>query len=316
MVGERCRGGGRSARGAVRVNFPGRRSRVRERAPEDKNGVRSGRAGQKGGERAVSSVNAPQTCETGVRPRYAAAPRRPPRCPRRGTLPQTPRNVNVIGLIEQGGTTTILLLLLSVLSIAVALRKLIAFGGASERVGERLTERVLEYLDAGDTRGALHATRDAHVSVMGFRSPVPLANVFRYQLESTREPTPEALQSALARLDRETMRLEKGLGVLATLGSVAPFIGLFGTVVGVIRAFDALSVTQDAGLGPVMAGIAEALVATAAGLLVAVPAVIFYNYFVKRLKRSAAVGEQGVLEVHAALAAQRVPAPRYAPLPI
>lgn len=78
--------------------------------------------------------------------------------------------------------------------------------------------------------------------------------------------------------------LEKRLGILATFGNNAPFIGLFGTVLGVINAFHALSNSNDFKVNTVMGGISEALVATAAGLFVAIPCVIAYNYFVRRIK--------------------------------
>lgn len=78
--------------------------------------------------------------------------------------------------------------------------------------------------------------------------------------------------------------LEKRLGVLATFGNNAPFIGLFGTVLGVIDAFHSLASDNNLGVSTIMGGISEALVATAAGLFVAIPSVIAYNYFVRRIK--------------------------------
>ncbi len=84
----------------------------------------------------------------------------------------------------------------------------------------------------------------------------------------------------------ERLALERHLGVLGTLGNVSPFIGLFGTVIGIIRAFRDLAAAGGAGGPSVVAkGIAEALVATAAGLLVAIPAVIIYNYFMRQVKQ-------------------------------
>ena len=91
----------------------------------------------------------------------------------------------------------------------------------------------------------------------------------------------EAMQRATA---REIDRLERGLTSLATLGNISPFVGLFGTVIGVMRAFEAISQAGSGGIGTVSAGIAEALVATAAGLFVAIPAVAAYNHFVSRVK--------------------------------
>lgn len=78
--------------------------------------------------------------------------------------------------------------------------------------------------------------------------------------------------------------LEKRLGLLATFGNNAPFIGLFGTVLGVINAFHTLSKGSEFGVNAVMGGISEALVATAAGLFVAIPSVMAYNYFVRKIK--------------------------------
>lgn len=77
----------------------------------------------------------------------------------------------------------------------------------------------------------------------------------------------------------------RGLGVLATVGSTAPFVGLFGTVVGIVSAFHVMGVTGQGGLGSVSAGIAEALVATALGILVAIPALWLFNYLTQRIQR-------------------------------
>jgi biopolymer transport protein ExbB len=79
--------------------------------------------------------------------------------------------------------------------------------------------------------------------------------------------------------------MEKNLGVLGTLGNNAPFIGLFGTVLGIIRAFADLARNQSGGATVVMTGISEALVATAVGLMVAIPAVVAYNVFQGRVRR-------------------------------
>jgi biopolymer transport protein ExbB/TolQ len=89
-------------------------------------------------------------------------------------------------------------------------------------------------------------------------------------------------------IERTSMRtvadLRRGLGALATVGSTAPFVGLLGTVAGIITTFQAMAATGSGGLGAVSAGIAEALVATAFGLLVAIPAVMMFNYFTNRVE--------------------------------
>jgi biopolymer transport protein ExbB/TolQ len=99
-------------------------------------------------------------------------------------------------------------------------------------------------------------------------------------------------------LSRERLRLERRLAFLGTLGNNAPFIGLFGTVLGIIRAFRDLSLANQANTSAVMAGISEALVATAVGLFVALPAVLFYNFFQRQVDRVLSVTEslaQGIL---------------------
>jgi biopolymer transport protein ExbB len=109
-----------------------------------------------------------------------------------------------------------------------------------------------------------------------------LASVVRAGLENygTRHASKELMDAAA--MDERT-KLEKNLNVLGTLGNIAPLIGLFGTVIGIIRAFHAMAVNGTAGPSVISAGIAEALLTTAAGLIVAVPSVVFYNFFLRRV---------------------------------
>jgi biopolymer transport protein TolQ len=96
---------------------------------------------------------------------------------------------------------------------------------------------------------------------------------------STADLTIESVARALERqAQREQQNLKRGLNLLATVGSTAPFVGLLGTVVGIINAFQQMAATGSGGLATVSAGISEALVTTALGLLVAIPAVMAYNY--------------------------------------
>ena len=85
-----------------------------------------------------------------------------------------------------------------------------------------------------------------------------------------------------AALNRESSRQERGLNLLATIGSSAPYIGLLGTVYGIMNSFSAIGGAQSASISSVAPGIAEALIATAIGLLAAIPSVLSYNYFVTR----------------------------------
>jgi len=126
----------------------------------------------------------------------------------------------------------------------------------------------------------------------------PLANLFRSiyppgsSVESLKDISSEDLRRTLRRVEAlEVARLEKYLTFLATTGSTTPFIGLFGTVWGIMNAFRGIGRIGSASLAVVAPGIAEALIATAAGLIAAIPAVIAYNYFLSRTRRNIVVME-------------------------
>ncbi len=125
----------------------------------------------------------------------------------------------------------------------------------------------------------------------------PMARVVHATVEHSKESL-ESLTSLLSSLiKKEEVQLERFLGILGTLGNTSPFIGLLGTVIGIIKAFQSLSQAGSGGPNVVAAGIAEALVATAAGLVVAIPAVIFYNYYVSRVRQTITDIEASVEQV-------------------
>ena len=108
----------------------------------------------------------------------------------------------------------------------------------------------------------------------------------------------EASRHAVRRAIVDTTgELKRGFGLVATVGSTAPFVGLFGTVVGIVNAFGRMAQTGQGGLGTVSAGIAEALVATALGILVAIPAVWLYNVLIQQAAQLLAVLESAGEEV-------------------
>jgi len=107
-----------------------------------------------------------------------------------------------------------------------------------------------------------------------------------------RNRSPEAAQEVTDSLAiEERQRLERGVNFFGTVGANAPFIGLFGTVLGIVKAFHDLSIARTAGPQVVMAGISKALIATAVGLMVAIPAVVAYNYFKGRVKKILAASD-------------------------
>jgi len=177
------------------------------------------------------------------------------------------------------------LVLLSIFSWAVIL-----FKSRELRRAQQDSEAFLEVYHEGSLEQAYDAARDLDRS--------PLAAVFlsaHVELKRLARASGKALTPTRTNVDvlarnlgwtgsRESLRLERGFGFLATTGSAAPFIGLFGTVVGIINAFENIGQAGSASLAVVAPGIAEALIATAVGLFAAIPATIFYNIFVGQLR--------------------------------
>ena len=184
--------------------------------------------------------------------------------------------------LRLGGLTLVLILAASVLSLFVAVERWMALWNVSAE-SRALSDVIGRHLLRGDLPSARGAAE---------RSPVLIADLFRVafeRLEHTRSVTP-ALEAAV---DRERaqlgLRLKKNLWILGTVGATTPFVGLFGTVAGIMRSFRDLGLDVSAGgtggSAAVMTGISEALVSTAAGILVAVLAVVLYNYFQSRISR-------------------------------
>jgi len=180
----------------------------------------------------------------------------------------------MLNMAVGGGSWVLgLLIILSVASVAVMLERAMIFRRGRFPEGAFIAE--IEPLLA---QGAWSEAAKKCEGAAGFEPQVLLAGL--QQVHRGGGAAAEAMEAERIRLGQI---LEKRLGFLGTLGANAPFIGLFGTVVGIIHAFKDLALTEGGGGPAVMSGIAEALVATAVGLLVAIPAVMAYNLFHRRL---------------------------------
>ena len=187
------------------------------------------------------------------------------------------------GVLEQGmmsfallgaGWVLWLLVLLSIGCVGISLER--AFFLLRDRADAgSLASAVNGFLANGDVA----SLRTALTSVGGFEARVLGAGL---------ELAPHGVEAAEKAMEgtatAEKMKMERGLSFLATVGSNAPFLGLFGTVLGIIKAFHDLASNTDEASEAVMAGISEALVATAVGLMVAIPAVVLYNLFSRWVK--------------------------------
>lgn len=187
-------------------------------------------------------------------------------------------NLSFWKVLETGGVAMWAIVALSILAIAVACERLSAMWRFMDRA-RTLADTVNRCL----SRGALAEGRTACE-----RSKSPLADVFLVGFERKGRSSDEALQQAVDRTrQRVNIDLKARLWILGTIGATAPFVGLYGTVVGIMTAFRSISEHGGGGFTVVSQGISEALVTTAAGIAVAVEAVIIYNYFNQRLARIA-----------------------------
>lgn len=171
-----------------------------------------------------------------------------------------------------------LLVFLSILSIAVIIERSLFFSKLSidfssflHNLSGHLSKK--KYQDACEYC-ASKSSLESKAAYIGLKSKLTDSKTIEANMESL--------------ITQEKHKMDRGLVILGTLGNNAPFIGLFGTVIGIIKAFHDLSQNPEGGPSVVMAGVSEALVATAVGILVAIPAVIAFNFFNRVIKKHTA----------------------------
>jgi biopolymer transport protein ExbB/biopolymer transport protein TolQ len=170
---------------------------------------------------------------------------------------------------------------MSLSSIIVMAERFVSFA-KSNRDSRRFATTLAGTIEKNGLDDAAKAKLGDRKTV-GHLGRVLTAGLGAYTMTRTAGTTPDLTIESVARglerqAQREQQNLKRGLNLLATVGSTAPFVGLLGTVVGIINAFQQMAATGSGGLATVSAGISEALITTAFGLLVAIPAVMAYNY--------------------------------------
>ena len=174
----------------------------------------------------------------------------------------------------------IIMFLMSAWSIGVMIDRWIAFNGARKQ-SRQYAPAVAGALREGKLEEAVKVSERYKKSHLAKVVVAGLQEFTAHQMSA--EIPGETIASSQRALERSQAivhaELNRGLSGLATIGSTAPFVGLFGTVIGIINAFEGISSEKSTGLGAVAGGISEALVATAIGLFVAIPAVWMFNYF-------------------------------------
>lgn len=178
-------------------------------------------------------------------------------------------------IFQTGGFTMYILLFCSLLSVTVLLERIIYYRKMSKTNRAEFMTRMKKVLKSGDVERAMEICKDTNA---------PFSNVVCSGLELLGHPEKQISNAMEREITVETTKLERYTSIVGTIGNTAVYIGLFGTVLGIIRAFHDIAAAGTGGMSIVIGGVAEALVCTAAGLFVAIPAVIAFNYFAKKVE--------------------------------
>jgi biopolymer transport protein ExbB len=183
----------------------------------------------------------------------------------------------------------VILVIMSMISFGVAIERIYTFAQARKQ-SKLYAPQVAKHLKDGRLKDAIAISSSKNYRYSHL-AKVVLAGMQEYQFQQesggnlSREDLVDTVRRAIQRASALTANdLKKGVASLATIGATAPFVGLLGTVVGIINAFKGIAAAGSGGLAAVSAGISEALVETALGLVVAIPAVWFYNYLSGRIE--------------------------------
>jgi len=177
-------------------------------------------------------------------------------------------------LVRTGGFTMIILLTCSIISLAIIIERYIYYRRRSKQKRIEFIHHIRQELEKGNLKKALEICKN---------TDSPFSSVVYSGLNLSGHSEVVISNTMEREVAIETIKLERFTSIVGTIGSTAVYIGLFGTVLGIIRAFRDISATGTGGISVVIGGISEALACTAAGLCVAVPAVIAYNYFIKKI---------------------------------
>jgi len=196
------------------------------------------------------------------------------------------QNFSLFEVILKGGWAIGILVVLSIIVFAILFNR---YGYYKKNLKSR--EAVMEPLNA-----FFHRKNFSEALETAERNGSFLDKIIQAGLQAKTAKT-DPIQAMDREAKAQLIRLEQRLPLLATIGSIAPYVGLFGTVLGIIRAFQDLALANSGGAAVVSQGIAEALISTAAGLFVAITAVFFYNLFQARLNVAAQEAEIVISEI-------------------
>ncbi len=181
----------------------------------------------------------------------------------------------ILEIFQIGGFTMYILLFCSFLSWAILLERVIHYRKLSRTRRVEFMTRIGRALQSGNIGRAMEICKNTHA---------PFSSVVCSGLELYGHREKEISNAMEREITVETTKLERYTSIVGTIGNTAVYIGLFGTVLGIIRAFHDIAAAGAGGMSIVIGGVAEALVCTATGLFVAIPAVIAFNYFTRKVE--------------------------------
>jgi len=180
-----------------------------------------------------------------------------------------------IEILQLGGLTMYVLLLCSLLSITIFLERIFYYRKQSKISRSDFMAGLSGAITVKDHEKAREIAKDTQT---------PWARVIEAGLNECGRSEKLMTGAMERKIVDETRKLERFTGIVGTIGNIGVYIGLLGTVLGIVRAFHDIAATGSGGISTVIEGVAEALICTATGLFVAIPAVIFFNYFTRRIE--------------------------------
>ncbi|MFH1076256.1 MAG: MotA/TolQ/ExbB proton channel family protein [Pseudomonadota bacterium] len=180
---------------------------------------------------------------------------------------------NIWEVINMGGFIMYILITCSILSLGIFLERILSYRRKAFDI-VRFMDEIRQYIKNGDITGAIKFCKTVNA---------PISAVALSALEKSGQEEKLIANATEREVMLETVKLERYTTIVGTIGNIAVYIGLFGTVLGIVRSFHSMAQIGAGGISVVIGGVAEALICTAAGLLVAIPSVVAYNYFIRRI---------------------------------
>ena len=182
--------------------------------------------------------------------------------------------MKILGMINSGGFAAYVLLACSIVSLAVIINKIMFYRMKSRVSLDEFLEKVEKFFSKGDVQGVIRFCDS---------TPSIFSNITKIAIARSNEKIEDLLKFLDREVGRNVKELEKYTIVVGTIANISVYIGLLGTIIGIMQAFGNIATQGMGGIDVVIGGVSKALITTAFGLIVSIPAVIAYNYFMKKI---------------------------------